>query len=152
MGQAFKPTADGGKRGSALAEWWSTRHVPGYTRWAYIAPALAGFLFVGHAWEDAGWQGATPYALVLLVSLAQLIRPTILGWLTTATLVLAYLVLFIAEASVDRVGEWVVALLIGLIPALLLVWARPRVQQNAGPARPDADGEGMGGGLTSGCS
>jgi hypothetical protein len=145
MREAFKPTADGHSRGSALAEWWSTRHVPGYTRWAYIAPALAGFLFVGHAWEDAGWQGATPYALVLLVSLAQLTRPTILGWLTTALLVLAYLVLFIAEASVDPVGEWVMALLIGLIPALLLVWARPRVQHNPRPAGPDAGGGAMGG-------
>jgi hypothetical protein len=119
---------DGPDRQSALSELWKSAYVPGYTRWAYLAPALVGFLFVGHAWEDAGWQGASPYALVLLVSTLQLIRPTVVGWLITATLLLVYLILFIVEAPMDPVAQWVVFLLVGLVPALLLIWARPRVR------------------------
>ncbi len=136
---------DGPDRRPSLADWWSSAHVPGYTRWAYVAPALAGLLFVGHAWEDAGWQGAAPYALLLFVSVMQLIRPTVLAWLVTAILVLGYLVLFIAEAPPGPAGEWVVFLLVGLVPALLLVWARPRVQDTTARAGPDATGGGMGG-------
>ncbi len=145
MRQPIEPTVDGPDQRSSPADWWSTRYVPGYTRWAYILPGLAGFLFVGHAWEDAGWQGATPYALVLLVSLVQLIRPTVLGWLVTTMLVFAYLILFVVEGPVAPIGERVVFLLIGLLPAVLLLWARPRVQQKTGPANPDAAGGGVGG-------
>jgi hypothetical protein len=136
---------DGPHRPSALPELWASAYVPGYTRWAYVAPALAGFLFVGHAWEDAGWQGGAPYALVLLVSTLQLIRPTVLGWLITATLFLLYLIMFIAEAPVDPVGEWVVGLLVGLVPALLLFWARPRIRNTPRQRVPSTTGEGGGG-------
>src|SRR5262245_49560383 len=117
-------------RSSALADWWSrTRVPPGYTRWAYLVPALASFIFVGHAWEDAGWQGGGPYALGLVVSLVQLLRPTVVGWLLCAIPCMAYLVLFLAEAPLSPVGEWIAFLLVGLLPALALGWARPRARQ-----------------------
>jgi hypothetical protein len=109
-------------------DWWSRITVPGHTRWAFIAPALAALMFVGHAWEDAGWQGGGPYALVLAVSLLQLLRPTVLGWLLCTIPCLVYLVLFVAEAPLDPIGEWVSFLLVGLVPTLTLIWARPRLR------------------------
>lgn len=136
---------DASDRPTTLGEWWSKAGVSGHTRWAYLAPALASFMFVGHAWEDAGWQGAGPYAFVLGVSLVQLFRPTVLGWLLTAIPCLAYLVLFVTEAPLSPIEEWMVFLLIGLVPVLLLVWARPRISSagqvnasNAGGVRSDA--------------
>lgn len=116
-------------RSSTLEAWWSRIGVPGYTRWAYVVPGLASFMFVGHAWEDAGWQGGGPYALVLVVSLFQVLRPTVLGWLLCAVPCMLYLVLFITEAPLSSVGEWIAYLLVGLLPALALVWARPRAQE-----------------------
>jgi hypothetical protein len=86
------------------------------------------FLFVGHAWE-AGWQGG-PYAFVLVLALLQVLRPTVLGWLLCAIPCIAYLVLFIAEAPLNPIGEWFAFLLVGLLPALALGWARPRAQQS----------------------
>jgi hypothetical protein len=122
-------------RPSALGEWWSKIGVPGYTRWAYVVPALASFIFVGHAWEDAGWQGGGPYAFVLIVSLVQLLRPTVLGWLLCTIPCVLYVVLFLSESPLSLTGEWLAVLLIGLLPALALAWARPRFQAH-GPAWP----------------
>jgi hypothetical protein len=106
--------------------WWSRLTVPGRARWACIAPGLASLMFVGHAWEDAGWQGAGPYAFLLVMSLIQLVWPTVLGWFLCAIPCLAYLVLFIAEVPPSPSGEWLLFLLVGLVPALALIWARPR--------------------------
>jgi hypothetical protein len=97
-----------------------------------VVPALASFIFVGHAWDDAGWQGGGPYAFVLVMSLLQLLRPTVLGWLLCAIPCMFYLVLFITEAPLSAAGEWLASLLVGLLPALALVWARPRVQRLTG--------------------
>jgi hypothetical protein len=120
---------------TTFAHWWRELMVPGYTRWAYLAPALAAFMFVGHAWEDAGWQGGSPYAFVLVVSILQLVRPTLLGWLLSTIPFLVYLVVFVMEAPRNPVGEWLTFLLIGLIPTLALVWARPRPNPEARQGR-----------------
>jgi len=120
-------------RPSALPEWWSGIAVPSYTRWAYLVPAVASFIFVGHAWEDAGWQGGGPYAFVLVISLLQLLRPTVVGWLLCLIPCLLYLVLFITEASpLGRAGEWIASLLVGLLPTIALIWARPRTARPTG--------------------
>ena len=135
---------DGRDRPSVLASWWSRAQVPGYTRRAYLAPALVSFMFVGHAWEDAGWQGGAPYAFVLVLSLVQLARPTVLGWVLTVIPFLLYLVLFFTEAPFKPIGDWVVFLLVGLVPALMLAWARPRTWtriQESGPSTGDPPGD-----------
>ena len=109
--------------------WWSRIAVPGRTRWACIAPGLASLMFVGHAWEDAGWQGAGPYAFLLVVSLIQLLWPTVLGWVLCAIPCLAYLVLLVAEVPPNPSGEWFLFLLAGVVPTLALIWARPRLRE-----------------------
>ena len=107
--------------------------VPPMTRWAYVAPALGAFLFVGHAWEDSGPTGAAPYALALLLSVVSIVRPTLLAWLALAILYGAYLVLMIAAVA-EPIGEWLVFVMVGAVPSAALWWARPRRVKGAGEA------------------
>ncbi len=89
-------------------------------RWAYLAPALSGFLFVGHAYEDAGPVAAAPYALVLLLSLVSLVRPTQVAWLVLAILDGAYMVLLVAAVMEVQFGDWILFFLLGAIPTAAL--------------------------------
>jgi len=129
------------ERPRTASDWWSRIAVRGHTRWAYVAPALAGLMFVGHAWEDAGWQGGGPYAFVLVVSLLQLLRPTVLGWLLCAIPCVIYLTLFAVEAPFSPTGEWLLFLLVGLVPTVALVWARPRLHRPATESGSGTTGE-----------
>jgi hypothetical protein len=126
------------QRAHALATWWRNLWVPGYTRPAYVIPACVAFLFVGHAYEDAGWQGAGPYAFVLGISLVQLVRPTAVGWALTTIPFVAYLVAFAVEAPRSATGEWLFFLLVGLVPTAVLAWARPRRRESARPGKPSS--------------
>jgi len=100
--------------------------VPRTTRWAYIAPALGAFLFVGHAWEDGGLVGAGPYVLALLLSLASLVRPTRIAWVILTLLYSAYVVLIMSVAMQAPFAEWFGFFLVAAVPCAALWWARPR--------------------------
>lgn len=102
------------------------------TRWAYIAPALGGFLFIGHALEDAGPFAAMPYAMVFLLSLVSLLRPTIGAWVVLCVAYGAYLALTVTAFVRIEFSDWQVFFLIGLVPAVALWFARPRRKGNKG--------------------
>jgi hypothetical protein len=127
-----------------LIDWWRKATVPGYTRWAYLAPALVSFLIVGHALEDAGWQGAIPYGILLLVSLMQLVRPTVIGWFICILPFIVFLCLLLIVAPRNAIIDWRESLLIGVIPTLALLWAHPRIVKTKRSFL-DQNGRGLGG-------
>ena len=83
-------------------------------------------MFIGHAWEDAGWVGAGPYALAFLLSLVSILRPTRIAWLVLALLYGAYLVALTSALPQVQFGEWLVFFLVGAIPCAALWRGRPR--------------------------
>ncbi len=82
----------------------------------------------GPAYEDAGAFGATPYVGIIVFSIVYIFRPMMILWASV-------FVVFVAVASHPQngpLGEWIIFILIGLVPAILLWFARPRRLERGG--------------------
>lgn len=102
-----------------------------------LLPALIALLFVGHAYEDAGVLGATPYAGIIILSIICVFRPMMILWAPVFIAFVAYFVVVALHPQNGTFGEWVIFMLLGLVPAVLLWLARPHRKQK---------------GITTGCS
>jgi len=101
------------------------RRRPGAPRWPYFIPGLVALLFVGHAFEDAGWAGAAPYIAILALSVAGVVWPTILGWGLLAVPFLAFGVIVAMHPQNGPLDEWGLFMAMGFGPAFLLWLGRP---------------------------
>jgi hypothetical protein len=90
-----------------------------------VFPGIVALLFVGHAFEDAGPTGAAPYIAIALISASYVVRPMWITWLPLFATFSVYTVLVAANPGLGPASEWVVFLLVGCVPALLLWIARP---------------------------
>lgn len=102
-----------------------TRKYSSAPRWPYVLPALVAFLFVGHAYEDGGLRGAALYASAVGLSIIQAACPSILGWLFLFVPFLAYGLIVALSPGSGPAHEWLVFMVLGLGPALVLWFARP---------------------------
>jgi hypothetical protein len=91
-----------------------------------LIPALVALLFVGHAIEDGGPSAATPYIVIIILSASYVVRPTVLAWILLFTAFAAYGVIVAGLPANGPRGEWILFMLLGFGPALLLWVARPR--------------------------
>jgi hypothetical protein len=91
-----------------------------------VLPALVGLLFIGHACQDAGILGATPYVGIIILSLTYVVRPMIALWAPVFGVFVVYFLVVALHPQNGPVGEWIIFMLFGFVPALLLWFARPR--------------------------
>jgi hypothetical protein len=101
---------------------------PNPSRWWYLPFALAsgvvGFLALGEGLNDA-----LPYAVLLLILMAQILRPTFAGW--SAALITWAVLCFVwplYSRLVDHLSNFNVVFLIcwGFLPLVALWLLRPR--------------------------
>ena len=104
---------------------------PSAPRWPYVLPGLVAFFFVGHAFEDAGLQGAAVYLAILILSALGALWPTVLGWGLLLVPFLAFGVLVALSPQNGPIGEWIVFLLCGFVPVLALWAGRPWVRRSS---------------------
>lgn len=106
------------------------RHSP--MRMLALFPAIVSFLCVGRAYEMAGATGAALYVGIIVLSVAYTIRPMVVLW---APLFAAFVHYFISVAAHppdnDSPSEWFFFILRGILPVLLLWFARPRKLKGA---------------------
>lgn len=94
-------------------------------RWAYVlCAAVALFLALWDARD--GFVGTLPYLLVFTLSVVQFRRPVLLSWFVLITLFLAYTIFVAVNFPTKSLREFAVFFLIGFIPTLALLWARPK--------------------------
>ena len=92
-----------------------------------LLPGVVALLFLGHAFEDAGLIGVMPYIVIPVLSGFYVVRPTFICWAPLFTAFLVYGTLVAAHPeSGPRGDEWIIFMLLGFVPALLLWFARPR--------------------------
>ncbi len=102
-----------------------------------IVPGVVALLFVGHAYEDSGPEGAMLYVILILLSITYVIRPMVVAWLPLFLAFAAYSFL-VGRAPWDRYwNEWLIFLLIGIVPTISLWLARPRGLQRLAVSRED---------------
>ena len=89
-------------------------------------PGGIALLFLGHAIEDAGLLGAAPYIVIALVSASYILRPTVVAWVVLFAVFASYGVIVAGLHDNGSPGEWVLFMLLGLVPAALMWVARPR--------------------------
>lgn len=94
-------------------------------RWPYFLPGFVALLFVGHAYEDGGVGSALLYLAIIILSVVQTIRPTILGWCLLFIPFLWYGVVVAMSPENGPFGEWAIFMMLGFAPALLLLIGHP---------------------------
>jgi hypothetical protein len=95
-------------------------------RWAYLVPALAGFIVSSGIFVEGDALAALPHAGVLLLSLVSFLRPTVIGWVGLTLAVLSYLGLAMWGFVQFRFLDWLGITLIGILPMMALWSVRPR--------------------------
>ena len=95
-------------------------------RGVYLACAVVAFL-VGLF--GIGMEGdlrvTIPYLLIIAICIIQFFRPTLLGWFVLTALFSAY-AFAVAMRFQPPVHEFAMSLLIGVLPALALLWSWPK--------------------------
>ncbi len=98
----------------------------GAPRCPYVFPALVALLFIGHAYEDAGWwRGVALYAAIIFLSIVQALVPTVLGWLLLFVPFLLYGVVVAVQSDDGQLGEQLLFMIFGFGPAFVLWLLRP---------------------------
>ena len=97
----------------------------GASRWPYILTALPAFLFVGHAYEDAGWPSALIYLGIIAISVTTAIWPNVLCWLILFAIFVAYGTMVLFSMRNGPQDEWVIFVSLGYVPAAVLYLFRP---------------------------
>jgi len=91
-------------------------------------------VFVGHAYDD-DLIGAAPYLAIIVLSASYVLRPTLVAWGLLFGAFVSYAALIVAHPGNGPRDEWLFFMLLGLVPALLLWFARPRELQTKGKAK-----------------
>jgi len=95
-------------------------------RWLYVicATVVIGLgLFAGAL---GGIGGTVVYVPILLICIAQFLRPTLLGWLLLVALFSAYAIGVATHLKHLTRLDLVVFLSIGFVPVIGLLWSRPK--------------------------
>src|SRR5271165_2479083 len=87
-----------------------------------VVAFLVGILGMGMA-DDL--RVTIPYILIVAICAIQFFRPTLLGWFVLTALFSAYTIA-VAVKFQPPVHEFVIFLLIGVLPTLALLWSWPR--------------------------
>src|SRR4026207_1778464 len=91
-----------------------------------LIPAFIAFVFLGHAFEDGGIAGALPYFAIVLAGITYVVRPMVMLWLPLFGLFVFYAILVATSpSSTGSSNEWIIFILIGLIPAIAMLFAWP---------------------------
>ncbi len=101
------------------------RRRPNAPRWPYVAPAVVALLFVGHAIEDAGPGGVVILRGLVAFCAVQALWRSILGWALLFGPFLGYGLVVAVSREGGPWDEWIILMLLGLGPALLLWLGRP---------------------------
>jgi hypothetical protein len=99
---------------------------PARFKWVVALPGAVALLFLGHALEDGGLSSAAPYAAVVLMSALYLLRPMLIVWGPVFAAFVFYSVAVLVNP--DNGGprsEWIIFLLMGIVPVVVLWLARP---------------------------
>jgi len=95
-------------------------------RWVYVLCCVVVLLFALFAAAMGGIVGDIVYLPIIAICLLQFLRPTILGWFLLTVIFLGYAVgVAMQWRDLSRI-DFMVFLLIGLVPALALLWSWPR--------------------------
>jgi len=97
-------------------------------RWFALLPALIALLFVGHAWEDGGAGSGLLYIGIIIVCVVYVFRPMLILWLPLFLAFAAYAVAVAFSPQNGPTSEWIIFMLLGFVPAVLLWLARPKKQ------------------------
>lgn len=95
-------------------------------KWVVLLPGALALLFLGHAFEDGGLTAAAPYAGITLVSALYVIRPMLILWAPIFAAFVFYAGAVLVSPENGPRSEWIIFMLLGIVPALLLWLARPR--------------------------
>jgi hypothetical protein len=107
----------------SLRRCWRVR--PRTRRWPYIFPGLLGLLFILHAYEDDGWRSAAVYLALLIGSLVQGLRPSLLGWaVVVAPLAILAPVVFGASGGVAS-QDWILGAALWAVPVMAALVGHP---------------------------
>lgn len=91
-------------------------------KWIAIIPGLVAFVFLGHAFEDAGLFGALPYIAIVAISIGYLFRPRVILWIFLFGSFALFAVMIAVTMENGLMNEW---FLTGVIPAILMLFAWP---------------------------
>jgi hypothetical protein len=91
-----------------------------------LLPGVVALLFLDHAIEDAGLIGAIPYIVIPVLSAFYAVRPALICWAPLFTAFLVYGTLVAIHPESGPPEEWMIFMLLGFVPALLVWFARPR--------------------------
>jgi hypothetical protein len=100
--------------------------MPRNGRWAYLAPALAGFLVSAGVFFEGGTLAVLPHAGMMLLSLVSFLRPTLIAWVCLMLVSLCYLLLLMSGHLHFSLVQWTGVALIGVFPTMALWAVRPR--------------------------
>lgn len=94
-------------------------------KWLVALPGAVALLFLGHAFEDDGIVAAAPYVAVVLMSTLYLFRPMLILWAPMFAAFVFYTVTVLVYPDNGPRSEWIMFLLLGIVPAVVLWLARP---------------------------
>jgi hypothetical protein len=109
--------------GSLLIRLFAKRHVR--FKWIVVLPAILALVSLGHAFQDDGLYSAMPHIGIALSTL-YLVRPMLVAWPPILAAFVFYGLAVLVNPNNGPRGEWIIFLLIGIIPAVCLWLARPR--------------------------
>jgi len=95
-------------------------------KWLVVLPGIVTLLFLGHALEDGGLPAAAPYIAIVVMSTTYLLRPMLILWAPVFAAFVFYAVAVLMHPDNGPRDEWIIFLLLGIVPAGVLWLARPR--------------------------
>jgi hypothetical protein len=95
-------------------------------RWVYVICAIVVTGLALFAAAMGGIGGTVIYVPILLICIAQFLRPTLLGWLLLVALFSAYAIGVATHLKHLTRLDLVVFLSIGFVPVIGLLWSRPK--------------------------
>jgi hypothetical protein len=104
----------------------------------FVYIACAALVLLSGLWAaEEGIRYGVVYAVILLFLMLQFFRPTILGWLLSLALFATFTVgVLVALVRGSFRGDYILGVLLGLVPTIAIFWARPRPLMQNVPASP----------------
>jgi hypothetical protein len=95
-------------------------------RWVYLVCASIFVVFAFFSADEGGLVGALPYFPFVALCVLQFFRPTLLGWIALTMMFAAYAIAVAAHWRSLTRPDLEIFLLVGLVPAVALLWSLPR--------------------------
>jgi hypothetical protein len=94
-------------------------------RWLALAPGLVSMLFLVLSLPYVGLLGALEYLAIMLLSVAYLIRPTVMLWVPLFGWFASYSVEIASHPERSTKSDWIIFMFLGTAPAILTLLAWP---------------------------